>query len=150
MKILASILIIAAVGILGATAWFMLSPQENAPGVEGIGGENNTPLFPEPKPNQVLVTEISPKSDQGQQMKTEFQQSMPDGTRFSFETIAVAGEYALAVFVDENVGGTALLKKDVIGNWKVVSTDGGVYNTDLLVAQGVPLSVAVALVGAVE
>lgn len=143
MKLLATILVIAGILLLVFVGWMIF--QRQAPSNTAVTPDETVfPQFPEEG--------TSGTAEQTEEEKTiteAFTRNMPDGTRFSVPTIATSGEYALAVFMDENVGGTALLYREG-GEWHLVATDGGLFNIDLLISHGVPEDIARYLVTTVE
>lgn len=61
---------------------------------------------------------------------------------------AVASDYALQIWEDENKGGEALLRYDPSLGWTLVSLGGGEWSSSALVALGVPPTTAEQLVAA--
>ena len=82
------------------------------------------------------------------EVEQEYFSEIPEAQNLSLSKVTVSGDYAMAVYSDENVGGMVLFRKQA-GGWEIVATDGGVFDIEQLKLLGVPADVASILVNAI-
>jgi hypothetical protein len=82
------------------------------------------------------------------EVEQEYFSEIPEAQNLTLSKVTVSGDYAMAVYSDENVGGMVLFRKQAVG-WEIVATDGGVFDIEQLKLLGVPADVASVLVNAI-
>lgn len=91
-----------------------------------------------------LVAPDAPKpADTGTKraLSSEFAQELPDFPELNLSATFVLGDYALADWSDENIGGMVVFKRSGT-TWGILVMDGGVLELRTLTDAGVPADVA--------
>ena len=138
MKIFLFILVPVILLAGGIGIWLLLEREP-----ENAGSNDPVPTFPGTS-GVLMVRE--PNAEEKNEITESFHAAISDSERLELPETAIVDDYALSIFMDENVGGMALFKQNVSGGWELVSTDGGVFNLEILIDLGVPAGTAQRLI----
>lgn len=138
--IVASLVVIVIVAAGGIFFWFRLASQTpNPPSQSNQQGGNGSPYTPVPSTTATVSAEEQKK------VETDFSSQIASDNTDNVKTYqtVIVGEYALQVWKGDNLGGEALMKYDAAQKkWTLITSGGGAWSVEGLVAAGVPEATA--------
>ncbi len=140
-SIIILVVVIAVALTGGLVALFLYSSPTST-------GSQSTDQFPSQQGTpQISVTGTVPQDMQTKEaVNAAFLKQLPTGDKTQVDAIIIVGGYALLGWINDSMGGQALMQfNTATGQWVEIAFSGGAFSVAALHNEGVPQRIALAL-----